>query len=165
MNHTTLAWAAAFAWGLAAAPAQAHGPAAHAHSTPYVAAQVVQTAFGRQGDPAKVTRTFRIAMTDAMRFSPQTLSVRRGETVRLRIVNQGALQHELVLGTAEEIRKHWEAMKKHPEMEHEDPHMAHVAPGQRGEIVWQFTEAGEFEFACLLPGHFEAGMRGKVLVR
>ena len=72
--------------------------------------------------------------------------------------------HELVLGTSAEIRKHAVLMKLMPNMEHSEPHMAHVAPGASGEIVWQFTRTGEFQFACLLPGHFEAGMVGTVRV-
>jgi len=55
-------------------------------------------------------------------------------------------------------------MRKHPNMEHDEPYMVHVASGKRGQIVWQFNRAGAFEFACLIPGHFEAGMRGTITV-
>jgi uncharacterized cupredoxin-like copper-binding protein len=72
--------------------------------------------------------------------------------------------HEIVLGTPAELQKHAELMKKFPEMEHEAPHMVHVKPGKRGDIVWQFTKPGQFQFACLIPGHFEAGMVGQVSV-
>ena len=71
----------------------------------------------------------------------------------------------MVIGTADELKKHAEQMRKFPEMEHEEAYMAHVKPGKSGEIVWQFTKAGEFQFACLIPGHFEAGMVGKVTVK
>jgi uncharacterized cupredoxin-like copper-binding protein len=60
--------------------------------------------------------------------------------------------------------RHYEATKKFPEMEHDEPNMVHVKPGESGEMVWQFTKAGEFEFACLIPGHREAGMHGKIIV-
>lgn len=73
--------------------------------------------------------------------------------------------HEMVLGTPQELRQHAELMKMFPTMEHADANMAHVKPGARGEIVWQFTQAGEYQFACLIPGHFEAGMTGKVAVK
>jgi uncharacterized cupredoxin-like copper-binding protein len=73
--------------------------------------------------------------------------------------------HEIVIGTRAELEAHAEMMKKHPNMEHDEPYMAHVSPGQRGDIVWTFNRAGDFEFACLLPGHFEAGMRGTIRVR
>jgi len=56
-------------------------------------------------------------------------------------------------------------MRKHPNMEHDEPYMAHVSPGKKGQIVWTFNRAGEFEFACLIPGHFEAGMIGRIVVR
>lgn len=143
----------------------AHGDASHAPvARAYSPSQVVDTAFGRQGDPKKVTRTITVDMTDNMRFTPDVLKVRRGETVRLNVVNKGRVLHELVLGTPADIKEHWEAMKKHPGMAHEQPQSAHVDAGSKGEVLWQFTKAGEFQFACLLPGHFEAGMVGKVVV-
>jgi uncharacterized cupredoxin-like copper-binding protein len=85
--------------------------------------------------------------------------------VRFVVRNKGRQLHEMVLGTKEALREHAEMMKKFPEMEHDDAHMTHVKPGRTGEIVWQFTTPGEFQYACLLPGHFEAGMVGRVTVR
>jgi uncharacterized cupredoxin-like copper-binding protein len=122
-------------------------------------------AFGRATDARKATRTVRISMTDAFRFSPAAVTVKRGEVVRLVSVNNGKLKHEMVLGTMADLKKHAELMKQHPHMEHDEPHMAHVAPGESGEIVWQFTRAGEFYFGCLIPGHFDAGMIGKIIVK
>jgi uncharacterized cupredoxin-like copper-binding protein len=72
--------------------------------------------------------------------------------------------HEFVLGTPHSLVEHAEMMKKFPGMEHAEPYMTHVAPGKKGEIVWQFSETGEFAFGCLIPGHFDAGMKGKVIV-
>jgi uncharacterized cupredoxin-like copper-binding protein len=150
---------------LCAAAAQAHGTENHGAARKYDAAKVQDTAFGREGDPAKATRTIRVDMSDAMRFTPASITVKRGETVKLVATNKGQVLHEMVLGTAEELQKHAEMMKKFPGMEHDEPHMAHVKPGKSGEIVWQFTKAGDFQFACLIPGHFEAGMVGKVSVK
>jgi uncharacterized cupredoxin-like copper-binding protein len=144
-----------------AAPAGAHGPNAHGGG-PNLSA--VTTAFGQTGDPKKVTRTVRVDMADTMRFTPAALTVRQGDTVRFVIGNSGKVMHEMVIGTDKELAEHAELMKKHPGMEHEEPYMAHVAPGKRGEIVWQFTQPGDFKFACLLPGHFEAGMVGAIKV-
>ena len=121
--------------------------------------------FGKPGDPTKVSRTVDVDMSDAMRFTPATISVKKGETVRFVVKNSGQLKHEMVLGTAKELREHAELMKKFPEMEHEDPNQVSLEPGKTGELVWQFTRAGTFDFACLQPGHFEAGMRGKIAVR
>jgi uncharacterized cupredoxin-like copper-binding protein len=146
--------------------AHAHGDASHpAKARKFDASKVEDTAFGREGDPAKATRTIRVDMADTMRFTPAHISVQRGETVKLVATNKGKVLHEMVLGTADELKKHAELMKKFPDMEHEEPHMAHVKPGQSGQIVWQFTQPGEFQFACLIPGHFEAGMVGKVTVK
>ena len=121
--------------------------------------------FGKPGDPTKVSRTVEVDMTDAMRFTPVTISVKKGETVRFVVKNSGQLKHEMVLGTAKELREHAALMKKFPEMEHEDPNQLSLEPGKSGELVWQFTRPGTFEFACLQPGHFDAGMRGKIAVR
>ena len=74
------------------------------------------------------------------------------------------LYEVITLGTKSELDEHAALMKRFPGMEHDEPYMAHVAPGKRGEMVWTFNRSGEFDFACLLPGHYEAGMVGKIRV-
>jgi len=123
-----------------------------------------ETAFGRAADPKKADRTVRIKMSDAMRFTPAEIRVKQGEVVRFIPTNEGQLVHEMVLGTMDELKEHAALMRKFPGMEHDEPNMAHLAPGASGEIGWRFTKAGEFYYACLQPGHFEAGMIGKVVV-
>lgn len=163
-KHSLRCLGAALAIALASTGAWAHGEEKHADRT-FDASKVEDTAFGREGDPAKATRTIRIDMVDAMRFKPSQITVKRGETVRFVAANRGRLLHEIVLGTPDDLKRHAELMKKFPEMEHEAPHMVHVKPGRRGDIVWQFTKPGDFQFACLVPGHFEAGMVGSVTVK
>jgi uncharacterized cupredoxin-like copper-binding protein len=144
--------------------AYAHGEKAHAPR----ADRPISTEehpFGREGDPRRATRTVKIDMNDKMRFSPASLTVKRGETVRFEVRNSGKIMHEMVIGTMKELKEHAELMRKHPGMEHDEPYMAHVSPGKVETIVWQFTKAGEFYYGCLIPGHFEAGMVGKVVVR
>ena len=149
---------------IAFAPAAfAHGDAKHEKK----AARPIsteQTPFGREGDPKKVSRTVTVDMSDQMRFSPAELTIKQGETIRFRVKNSGKVMHEMVIGTMDELKKHAEMMKKHPGMEHDEPYMAHVAPGKTETMVWQFTKPGEFHYGCLVPGHFEAGMIGKVVV-
>ena len=123
-----------------------------------------ENAFGREGDPKKVSRTVNVDMSDAMRFSPASLTVKQGETVRFVVKNSGKVMHEMVLGTLSELKEHAELMKKLPGMEHDEPYMAHVAPGKTERVVWQFTRLGEFYYGCLIPGHYEAGMVGKINV-
>lgn len=123
-----------------------------------------QKPWGIAAAPSEARRTIDIRMGDDMRFKPSHLNVREGETVRLRIANRGKALHELVIGTPDELAAHAELMKRHPGMEHDEPYMAHVNAGQRGEITWTFNRPGDFEFACLIPGHFEAGMRGTIRV-
>ena len=155
----------AAALALSSGEAPAHGDRGAATDRRFDPAKVEDTAFGRQGDPTKATRTIRIAMADTMRFSPAHITVKRGATVRLVATNRGHQLHELVLGTPDDLREHAALMRKFPEMEHDEAHMTHVRPGRSGAIVWHFTKPGEFQFACLIPGHFEAGMLGRVTVR
>ena len=122
-------------------------------------------AYGRPGDPAKVSRTVAIDMSDAMRFKPALITARKGETIRFALSNSGKVRHEMVLGSSRELKEHAALMRKFPEMEHTDPNRLSVDPGKTGSLVWQFTRAGTFDFACLQPGHFEAGMRGKITVK
>jgi uncharacterized cupredoxin-like copper-binding protein len=119
---------------------------------------------GKPGDPDKITRDVQVEMNDTMRFKPASIQVKRGETIRFIVRNVGKMKHEMVLGTIKELKEHAELMRKFPEMEHADPNQVSVDPGMTGELVWQFTRAGTFDFACLVPGHFEAGMVGKVRV-
>ena len=123
-----------------------------------------ESAIGKAGVPAQVTRTVAVDMSDAMRFTPSSIQAKKGETVRFVIKNSGQLGHEFVLGTAKDLKAHYEVMKKFPKMEHADDNMLTVKPGQTGEMVWQFTQAGTVSFACLQPGHFEAGMKGAITV-
>ena len=146
-----------------AQPVLAHGERPHAPPFDYSKAEA--TPFGIAADPATAKRTIRIDMSDAMRFTPAQITVRQGEVVRFVAANKGKVLHEMVLGTKEELERHAELMKKFPGMEHDEPHMAHVSPGKTGEIGWRFTQPGTFYFGCLIPGHFEAGMVGKITVR
>lgn len=131
------------------------------HATPIVAEQ---TAWGIAGKPAKVDRTIPIRMSDDMRFTPDSVKIRQGETIRFTISNAGRRLHEMVLGTPEAIAEHAALMKKFPKMEHAEAHMSHVKAGKNGEIVWQFNRAGSFEFACLVGNHYDKGMKGNIEV-
>ena len=121
-------------------------------------------AIGKPGVAAKVGRTVNVDMSDAMRFSPASFTVKQNETIRFVVKNAGKVKHEFVLGTEKELKEHYELMKKNPEMEHADPNMVTVAPGETGEVIWQFTKAGKVNVGCLQPGHYEAGMKGQVIV-
>ena len=128
-----------------------------------------ETTFGVPGDPKKPARIIPVAMRETadgrMLFHPNRIEIKRGEQVRFRIRNQGELDHEFVLATAEENLKHALEMQKNPDMEHDDPNAKRLSPKQSGEIVWKFTKAGEFDFSCLIPGHRESGMTGTIIVK
>ena len=123
-----------------------------------------ETAIGKPGVAARVNRTITIEMNDSMRYAPADVQVKQGETIRFVVKNVGKVKHELSLGTQQELLEHLEQMRKFPDMEHDEPNKITLAPGKQGEIIWQFTKAGTVNFACLMPGHYEAGMKGVVQV-
>jgi uncharacterized cupredoxin-like copper-binding protein len=163
-----------------------HGESGQGKPKAASSSKAEETPFGRPGNPKSVNRTLRIGMNDSMRFvataatqggraadaragtpphaMPADIVVKRGETVRFVVHNEGKVMHEMVIGKMKELQEHAELMRRFPNMEHDEPYMAHVAPGKEGEIVWQFTQAGEFHYACLMPGHMEAGMIAKIKV-
>lgn len=143
----------------------AHTTESHAstdHSTHNAAP--AQKDWGIAGNAQAVTRSIDLRMTDDMRFAPNQFTVKLGETVRIRVVNAGQIMHEIVLGTASTLDTHASAMLQQPGMAHSEAFMAHVPPQQNGELIWTFNRPGTFDFACLIAGHYQAGMRGTFTV-
>ena len=164
MKTTRLLLTALLAFPLATV---SHGSLADAAKKPAASAKksdAEQTDWGKPGKVNKQTRTIKVDMIDAMRFLPDTITVKEGETIRFVVTNSGRMMHEMVIGTPEKLKEHAAMMAKHPGMQHDAPNLAHVAPGKTGEIVWTFNRPGTFEFACLIAGHYEAGMRGTLVV-
>ncbi len=133
------------------------------------------TAFGQPGDLKKISRTVRIEATE-IKYNLSDLTFKVGDTVKFVFVNKGEQDHELSLGdsaTQLKHRKMMQDMAAMPGMDmskmlgHEgmDETMLMTKPGETKELVWQFTKAGTFEFACNYPGHAEVGMAGKIVVR
>jgi uncharacterized cupredoxin-like copper-binding protein len=141
-----------------------HGDEGHAKKAAMMVKKE-QKEWGIAGDAKAAKRTIHIKMADSMRFSPEKIEVRQGETVKFVLKNDGKLMHELVIGTQKVLDEHAALMMKFPNMEHDEPYMAHVAPGKTGEIVWTFNRAGSFDFACLIAGHYQGGMKGSIIVR
>ena len=133
----------------------------HGHDDEF---EAVMKDFGSYEPGMKATKTIEIGMSDEMRFSPDVIKVKVGDVIMFKHENNGKLMHEFVLGTTDSLDEHAEMMKKFPGMEHAEPYMTHVAPGKHGKIMWKFSKAGEFSFGCLIPGHYDAGMKGKVIV-
>ena len=159
MKAKTLILVGAFAVWPAAASAHdtAHG---HGHGAAFAA--------GEPGDPKKPARIVQVTMLEKdgrILFAPERLEIRKGDQVKFVLRNNGELDHEFVLATTAENLEHAEAMKKNPDMAHDEPNGKTVKPKQSGELIWRFTNAGEFEYACLIPGHREAGMTGIVSVK
>lgn len=150
--------------GLGAAAAFAAGNHAGGHGKEHGGGHGHGAAVGVPGDKNKVDRTIHVSMTDDMRFNPATIEVKQNETIRFHVMNDGKVRHEMVIGTEQELKDHYVEMMKHPEMEHDDPNQITLDGGKSGEMVWKFTKAGKVDFACLQPGHYDAGMKGKVAV-
>jgi len=126
-----------------------------------------ETAFGKPGDPKKPARVVQVVMRESdgkMIFIPDKLRVRKGEQIRFQLRNNGEIDHEFVVGTLEDNLKHMKEMEKNPDMEHDDPNAKRLKPKTTGEILWQFTKAGTFDFSCLMPGHRQSGMFGTIIV-
>ena len=137
----------------------APGAAGHSHET---------FSAGEPGNPKKPARVVQVTMKEddgKMLFVPDRVEVRKGEQIRFVLRNNGELVHEFMLATTAENDKHAELMQKYPDMEHDDPNGKNLQPKKNAEIIWKFTKTGEFEFACLIPGHRESGMHGKVVVK
>jgi uncharacterized cupredoxin-like copper-binding protein len=126
-------------------------------------------AAGQPGDPKKPARTVEVVMTETedakMLYRPDRIDVKRGEQIRFVLKNEGKVDHEFMLDSVANNAKHKIEMQKNPDMEHDDPNGKRLAPGQTAEMVWQFSKGGTFEFACLIPGHYESGMKGAAVVK
>ena len=118
--------------------------------------------FGEPGHHG--TRTIAIIATE-MKFTPSNLAIARGETVRFVITNRGKIRHEFVIGDQAFQAQHMREMAQMPDMMMSEVNEADLAPGQTKTIVWRFSRAGEFLFACDLPGHAQQGMVGHIRVR
>ena len=161
MSKLTVYAAALALMGAATIPANAgSGAPGHSHDSGYSA--------GEPGDPKKPARTVQIVMRESdgkMLFIPDRVEVRANEQIKFVLKNNGDLEHEFVLASIEDNLKHAEAMKKNPGMEHDDPNTKRIDPKKGSELVWKFSKPGQFEFACLIPGHRESGMVGIVVVK
>jgi len=160
LKSAVLAFAIAAALAATATTAFAHGDEHKGHDGHYHNTASI----GVAGDASAVSRTVEVEMSDAMRFTPSNFSVKRGETIRFVVKNSGKVKHEFNLGTEAALKEHYALMLKFPEMEHSDPNIASVEPGKTGEVIWKFTKVGTVSFACLHPGHYEAGMKGTIKV-
>lgn len=142
--------------------------------------------FGKPADASKATRTVTVVMRDNL-YEPESIAVKAGETVRFVIRNEGEFVHEFNIGTPAMHAAHQKEMMMMVEhgalepdkinhqmmkmdmgggktMEHNDPNSVLLEPGQSGEIVWTFSKAADLEFACNVPGHYDAGMVGKLSI-
>jgi uncharacterized cupredoxin-like copper-binding protein len=165
---TTLGAGAALAALLSVAlvnpwPALAHGDhASHGkHASQSFAA-------GEPGDVKRPFRTVEVIMKDEdgkMSYTPDRIDVKRGEQVKFVLKNAGIVDHEFLIDTVKNNARHKEEMAKNPDMQHDEPNGARLKPGETREILWRFSKTGTFEFACLLPGHYESGMKGVVAIK
>lgn len=142
----------------------------HAHGDNTAPADHHTPATGNSAGPVAlvVNRSIAVQMDDQMRFTPSNIQVQAGETIRFVVHNAGRTAHEMVLGSEEAIGQHAEAMRQGAGHEAGHSHgtgaAITVAAGQTGELLVHFPQATTLQMACLIPGHYEAGMRGTVTV-
>lgn len=163
MKNLLLTTALAFALS---APAYAAGTHGGGHDDDH-ADEHAEMMIGKPGDAASVDRTIDVTMRETddgdMIFEPASLEIAKGETIRFNVLNKGELEHEFVIDTLEGNAEHKALMAK-MDMEHDDPNSVRLDEGGSGEVIWNFENEGTFEFACLIPGHYESGMHGPITV-
>lgn len=140
-------------------------PAAIAHEGGHDDAQA---AYGEPGTASSPSRDVVVSMKEGegtMSFAPARIEVKQGEQIRFVLQNDGELDHEFFFGTDQEMTDHADMMRAMPDMKHADANSMSVAPKSKGSLIWRFTKTGEFPFACLIPGHSEAGMKGVIAVK
>lgn len=120
--------------------------------------------FGSPADQSDADRTVEIAATDGLIFDPAEVTVAPGETITFRIVNTGSLIHDFTLGDQAAQDEHEAEMRGMEGMAHDAPNVVTVAAGETNELTWTFSEAGTVLIGCHQPGHYEAGMKGRVIV-
>lgn len=123
---------------------------------------------GEPADRSSPSKLVEIIATEAdgkMSFTPSSIEVKRGQQIAFVIKNEGNLDHEFVIGSEIENVAHAAMMQAMPDMAHNDPNAVRIPVGASATLAWKFTKSGVFEFACLVPGHYEAGMKGGVAVR
>lgn len=121
---------------------------------------------------------------DEYSFSPSTLTLPAGNRVEITLVNQGRLPHEFMVYPADpsmpmerRAMHEWveeNSMFKGVEVTVEVEgntisagELVEVVVKPGGSVTLRFvpTRAGTFEFACLIPGHYEQGQKGRLVVK
>ncbi|PJE78572.1 hypothetical protein CI610_02484 [invertebrate metagenome] len=117
---------------------------------------------GTPGKAEHVDRTLSITMHDNMRYNLEELHVTSGETIRFIIINQGKIPHEFTIGNHQSLLAHRDMMRQIPDMHHEEENAITLNAGESGELIWTFGSSTNMQAACLLPGHYEAGMKMEI---
>ncbi|MGB9429309.1 MAG: plastocyanin/azurin family copper-binding protein [Gammaproteobacteria bacterium] len=123
-------------------------------------------AFGHPGPGSGPVHVIHIQVLDTLRFEPARIVVTRGETVKFVVSNAGKLAHEFVIGDAAVQAAHEKEMRAMAGMSmQDDVNGISLPPGETRYLVWTFTRDGTVEYACHDPGHFAAGMVGKIRIQ
>jgi uncharacterized cupredoxin-like copper-binding protein len=124
--------------------------------------------FGETGNPKQKSRIIHVKMQEGdgkMLFTPNAITIKRGEQIKFLVENEGELDHEIIIDSLQGNLKHGEEMKKNPDMEHDDPNAIKLVSKKKGELLLKFTKIGVYDYSCLIPGHREAGMFGTITVK
>lgn len=139
---------------------------------------------GEPGKASEVSKTIEVEMHDNY-YSLESIDVKKGQTVRFLVKNMGEFVHEFNIGTPDQHVAHQPEMLMMIEhgileadkinrgmmsmdmgggktMEHNDPNSVLLEPGETKEVVWLFSDSGTLEYACNVPGHYDAGMVGQI---
>ena len=117
-------------------------------STLLVACAGPSAAAPASGKPASSPQAVEVRSTDALRFEPATITVKKGTPVRVTLTNNTVVEHDWVVDNLDGKKI-----------------QVHAAPKANATAEFTPTASGTYEFYCSIPGHREAGMKGTLTVQ
>jgi uncharacterized cupredoxin-like copper-binding protein len=113
--------------------------------------------------PAAGTRV-EVALTDALRMEPASITVPAGVPITFVVTNSGAIDHEFYLGDEAAQTEHAAEMTEMGGMTHDEPDGIALEPGETKELIHTFDSAGISLAGCHVAGHYSAGMKAEIAV-
>ncbi len=99
-------------------------------------------------------RVVHIVASPDLRFYPDVVTVEQGETITFEVTTMGPISHEFMVGPAADVAADKAGT----------PEIADIGMMATKSLTYAFTGPGPFAFACHAPGHYEAGMKGAIVV-
>ena len=144
-------------------------PTGHDHSSMAGAHHSAASAgpVGSPAVPSDYGQLINVRLTDEMKitFDSELSSIKSGTVIQFIVKNDGKIPHEFSIGNKSEQQEHAVMMRKMPGMTHADGNTVTVEPGKSEVLTWAFNGNDVVVFACNIPGHYEAGMFQKAVLK